>query len=78
MKKSSEKLLHRVRMELIIGCGILILIPILEKFGITGAPEVSLFWGIAGAVVIIGFWLTDCTEAILAAIKEQHPLTKAG
>jgi hypothetical protein len=67
--KSSEKLFRRMRLEFLGVIGALGLVAIFEKFGFT-TETTNAFWCVAGGVIVIGFWLMDCTEVILAAIKE--------
>jgi len=66
--KSSAELLRGLKKEVWGMVGILVLAEILQKFGFANIPDMLL--GAIGAMFVLGFWLIQCTEIIIAAIKE--------
>ena len=79
--KDSEKLLRGMKKETLQLCGILFLIVLwkwLAKWmGFTGAwamTEDGLLLELGFGVLILRFWLIDCTETIIAVVKEEAGL----
>ena len=74
--KSSAELLRGMKSQVRWLVGILVLSVLWKWLGLPSTAAMksadnTLFEMVGGAVAVLGFWIIDCTEIIIAGIKEQ-------
>jgi len=69
--KSSTELLREQKRDVWWTVGILVVAAVLKKFGLASIPDSGVGWYILIAMIILGLWLIQCTETIIAAIREE-------